>query len=178
MLATFDETVRFHGHSCPGLAIGYRMTCAALAALQALRSTDEEIVAIVENNACGVDAVQFVAGCTFGKGNLVFRDWGKHVYTLYSRKTGAGVRVSFHGRGIPEGMRDDRLAFTRWVLAAPVDALLAIAEVVIAEPEPARIHRSEICAVCGEAVMETRLREIGGRQVCIPCASKSTAPPA
>jgi len=172
MTATFDETVRFHGHSCPGLAIGYRMTCAALEALQALRPADEEIVAIVENNACGVDAVQFVAGCTFGKGNLVFRDWGKHVYTLYSRTTGRGVRVSFHGRGIPEGLRDDREAFTAWVLAAHADALLTISEVAIDEPEPARIHRSENCAVCGEPVMETRLREIGGRQVCIPCSGK------
>jgi formylmethanofuran dehydrogenase subunit E len=170
MFAAFDEVVNFHGHSCPGLAIGYRMTCAALEALQALRSADEEIVAIVENNACGVDAVQYVAGCTFGKGNLVFRDWGKHVYTLYSRTAGAGVRVSFHGRGIPEGMRDDRQAFTRWVLAAPREALLAISEVVIDEPEPARVHRSESCAVCGESVMETRLRDIGGRLVCIPCS--------
>ena len=172
MIAAFNEVVRFHGHSCPGLAIGYRMTCAALAALHALRAADEEIVAIVENNACGVDAVQYVAGCTFGKGNLVFRDWGKHVYTLYARKTGAGVRVSFHGRGIPEGMRDDRQAFTAWVLAAPLESLLSITDVVIDEPEPARIHRSELCAVCGESVMETRLRDIGGRLVCIPCATK------
>nr|HPQ41697.1 FmdE family protein [bacterium] len=28
---TYDEVVRFHGHTCPGLAYGWRMTVAALA---------------------------------------------------------------------------------------------------------------------------------------------------
>lgn len=31
---TYDEIVRFHGHNCPGLAKGYRMTLAAMAALE------------------------------------------------------------------------------------------------------------------------------------------------
>jgi len=57
------------------------------------RAEDEELVAITENNACGVDALQYISGCTFGKGNLIFKDYGKQAYTLYSRKTGQGVRV-------------------------------------------------------------------------------------
>jgi len=94
---TYTEIVKFHGHECPGLAIGYRMASAALEELRSTRAEDEEIVAIVENDACGVDALQCVTGCTFGKGNLLFRDYGKQVYTLYSRSTGSGVRVVFHG---------------------------------------------------------------------------------
>ena len=34
------------------------------------------------------------AGCTFGKGNLRFLDYGKHVYTFYDRRSGRGVRVA------------------------------------------------------------------------------------
>ncbi len=126
---TYEDVVQFHGHSCPGLAIGYRMTLAALtaleattaalAALRAARASDEELVAIVENDACGVDAVQVVAGCSFGKGNLVFRDYGKHVYTFFSRTTGRGVRVLGHRRGMPEGLEDDREGRIRWILTAP-----------------------------------------------------------
>ena len=41
------------------------------------RAADEEIVAVVETDMCGVDAIQFLTGCTFGKGNLIHRDWGK-----------------------------------------------------------------------------------------------------
>jgi formylmethanofuran dehydrogenase subunit E len=72
---TYDEIIQFHGHECPGLAMGYRMATAAMKKLDSIRAEDEEIVAIVENDACGVDALQCVTGCTFGKGNLIFRDY-------------------------------------------------------------------------------------------------------
>lgn len=169
----YQEIINFHGHECPGLAIGYRMAVAGMKELDSVRSEDEEIVAIVENNACGVDALQCVTGCTFGKGNLIFHDYGKHVYTLYSRKTGNGVRVVFQGEKIPEEVRADRMAMARWILDAPADRFLSVARVSIHEPEPARIMKSEPCSVCGEAVMESRLREIGGKRMCVPC-SEST----
>ena len=108
MAPTYDELVAFHGHSCPGLAMGFRMSQAALSFLSGGRSADEELVAIVENDACGVDALQYLTGCTFGKGNLIFRDYGKHVYTLYSRRSRRGVRVAFDFSGIPERVLADR----------------------------------------------------------------------
>ncbi len=58
------------------------------------RAMDEELVAIVENDACGVDAVQVLTGCTFGKGNFIFYDYGKMAFTFFSRKTGKGVRLA------------------------------------------------------------------------------------
>ena len=93
----FQDCVRFHGHLCPGLAIGYAAVKAGIGVLEVSRSEDEEIVAIVENDSCAVDAVQVLLGCTFGKGNLVFRDWGKQVFTFFERRTGRAVRVSLKG---------------------------------------------------------------------------------
>jgi len=168
--ASYDEVVRFHGHSCPGLAIGYRMTTAGLEALGVERAADEELVAIVENDACGVDAVQYLSGCTFGKGNLVFRDYGKPVYTFLNRGTGHAVRVLGHRNGFPEELREDREASTEWLLAAPPEQVLSCQHVEIEPPPLARLHGSAFCAACGERVMETRLREINGRHLCIPCA--------
>jgi formylmethanofuran dehydrogenase subunit E len=173
---TYAKIVAFHGHSCPGLAIGYRMTKAALAFLSSSRAPDEELVAIVENNACGVDAVQFLSGCTFGKGNFIFKDYGKHVYTFYDRKTKRGVRVVFNDRNVPEGMRKHRGKFIEWLLSAPEEKIVSLREVRIDEPEPARIMKSITCASCGESVMETRTREIHGKTVCIPCAEKMGSP--
>ena len=170
---TYKGIIAFHGHSCPGLAIGYRMTKAGLGFLAGSRSTDEELVAIVENNACGVDALQVLSGCTFGKGNLIFKDYGKHVYTLYDRKSKRGVRVVFNDRHVPEGMRADREQFIEWLLAAPEAEIVSLKEVQIDEPEPARIRKSVSCAFCGESVMETRARDVGGKLACIPCAEKS-----
>jgi formylmethanofuran dehydrogenase subunit E len=166
----YAEILRFHGHACPGLAIGFRLACAAMTALAAVRSSDEEIVAIVENDACGVDALQCVTGCTFGKGNLIFRDYGKQVYTLYARSSGKGVRVVFHGRGIPQELRHNREARSAYILNAPDDELLSLTSVTIAEPEPARARNSVLCSYCGEEVMETRLRTVTGRAACIPCS--------
>jgi len=170
----YSEIARFHGHECPGLAIGYRMACSAMEALNALRSEDEEIVAIVENDACGVDALQCVSGCTFGKGNLLFRDYGKQVYTLYSRSTCKGIRVLFHGRDIPKDMSGDRSALADYILKAPEAEILSLKQVVVDKPEPARILNSASCAVCGELTMETRLRQVNGKAACIPCADGST----
>src|SRR5512135_2994584 len=93
------ETIQFHGHLCPGLALGYRVAKAALRELKADRPRDEELVAVVENDSCAVDAIQFITGCTFGKGNFIFRDYGKHVYTFYNRRTAQGVRISEDYRG-------------------------------------------------------------------------------
>ena len=166
---TFKEVVQFHGHECPGLAIGYRMAIAAMDALASFHSEDEEVVAIVENDACGVDALQCVTGCTFGKGNLIFRDYGKQVYTIYSRTSRKGVRVHFHGQAPVEEIRQDRAAMMNWILTAPVEDILSVCPAAVPEPEPAKIRKSIQCASCGEAVMETRTREINGKLVCIPC---------
>ena len=89
----FKQCEAFHGHVCPGLSIGYRAAKAGMSWLSEKRSEDEEIVAIVETDACSADAVQVLTGCTFGKGNFIFRDYGKMALTLLSRNSDRGVRV-------------------------------------------------------------------------------------
>ena len=42
---------------------------------------------------CGVDAIQFLTGCTFGKGNLIHKDYGKMVFSFYDRWKGTGFRM-------------------------------------------------------------------------------------
>ena len=169
---TYKEVIGFHGHNCPGLAIGYRMSKAALALLSESRAEDEEIVAIVENDACGVDALQCLSGCTFGKGNLIFRDYGKHVYTLYNRRSGKGVRVVLNARDVPGDVRENRDQFIDWLLTAPEEGVVSLKEVQIDAPEHARVMNSVECAFCRERVMETRMKKIDGKPACIPCAEK------
>ena len=78
-----EKASRFHGHICPGLAIG------VLAAKYLLDngfkySPNEEVVAVVENDNCSVDAIQSLMGCTYGKGNLIHQDYGKLNYNFYN----------------------------------------------------------------------------------------------
>ena len=187
----YNDIIAFHGHSCPGLAIGYRMTKAALAFLSESRSADEELVAIVENNACGVDALQYLSGCTFGKGNFIYKDHGKMVLMLASRKTGKGVRVAMRpGAFSPdethlalmqkvlkgqaneeEEKRFRELHFQRScdVLEMPDNDFFDIRWVKMELPEKAKIEPSEPCFRCGEPAMRTKLKTIDGKRVCRDC---------
>lgn len=188
---TLDATVRFHGHMCPGLAMGVR---AAEVALERIgpHSQDEEVVAIVETDMCGVDAIQFLTGCTFGKGNLIHRDFGKNAYTFIRRSDGKAIRVCTRPEGFgPQdpvweelfarvrtgtATDDERERFNerhqqraRSVLEAPIEQLYTVHEVDVPMPHRARIHTSVQCESCGEPTMETRVRRLRGRELCQPC---------
>ena len=75
--ALWEKCVDFHGHECPGLAIGFKVALGAIEELGLKFSQDEELLCITENDACGVDAVQVITGCTMGKGNLMYKATGK-----------------------------------------------------------------------------------------------------
>jgi len=167
----YEDLINFHGHSCPGLAMGYRLTMAALDYLAGQCAADEELVAITENNACGVDALQFISGCTFGKGNLIFHDYGKMAYTLFSRRSGQGVRVVFKRQAVPAAVKADRQAYIQWLLTVDEQVIIS-RRPVDREAPPARVLDSITCDQCGEAVMATRIRRQNGRILCIPCSEK------
>ena len=98
----WETCVAFHGHSCGGLAIGYRAALYAASLLELSFSEDEQVVCISENDACGVDAIQVLLGCSVGKGNLLFHMTGKQAFSFYERKSGRSVRLVLRPK--PEGM--------------------------------------------------------------------------
>ncbi len=186
----FEDVVKFHGHSCPGLALGYRVALAALEELNIEHAQDEELVCIVENNSCAVDAIQVITGCTFGKGNLVFKDYGKQVYTFFDRKGGKAIRISvdFQSKETEEEKRiwqrfteGDRSAEviefinkrkaqkTKRILDATKEEILKISYPSFEPPKEARIFRSIKCENCGEKTAEVKLRLLNGKVLCIPC---------
>lgn len=167
--------VRFHGHMCPGLAIGIRASRVAMERLGSSRAGDEELVAIVENDSCSADAVQWVAGCTFGKGNFFFRDHGKQVFTFALRQSGRAVRIAIRRRDRRRGDPpvEDRDARTRWLLSAPVEDIFDIRDIEIDIPGEATIHEAVTCDRCGEEAMATRIVRRAGRALCIPCSEGS-----
>ncbi len=92
MTVDVTEVQAFHGHMCPGLAIGIRVAEQALLEMGE-RPGDEEVVAIVETNNCAVDAIQYITGCTFGKGNLIHLDYGKNAFRFIRRSDGKAIRI-------------------------------------------------------------------------------------
>lgn len=57
--------------------LGYKAALYAKELLDLDFSEDEQVVCISENDACGVDAIQVILGCSVGKGNLLFHICGK-----------------------------------------------------------------------------------------------------
>lgn len=185
-----EDAIEFHGHLCPGLVIGYRVGTYAAEQFKD-RSEDEELVVVVENKSCGVDAIQVINGCTFGKGNLVFKDLGKHVYTFFKRGDRNALRISVNprkrsndekynelfpkvrnGTATAEELEEFRKRHAEKsyaILDIPDEELFTVTNVETEPPEKAMIYRSIACAECGEEAMETRLRVKEGKMVCLSC---------
>ena len=185
----FKKAAEFHGHICPGLAMGYRV--AKYAKEHYPRSQDEELVCIAENRSCSVDAVQSLLGCTAGKGNLILVDNGKQVFTIYSRDQDRALRIYFQGDvfGRMDALRqkmaagkltaEERKEFQGLrsqvienILKGKDEDLLAVKEVDIPAPEKARIYPSLQCQECGERFMEILGRTAEGKVLCKDCFEK------
>jgi formylmethanofuran dehydrogenase subunit E len=187
----FQRCIEFHGHVCPGLSIGFRAARAAMDWLKENRAEDEELVAIVETDACGSDAIQVLTGCTFGKGNFHYRDYGKQAFTLFGRTSGRGVRVCMRPGALEpsakhrqlierirgnEATREEQEEFARLhqerareILEKPFEALFTLKEIIQVLPPKARIEPSKQCQVCGEPVMASKLQTQDGKEICRSC---------
>lgn len=188
-----EKTITFHGHSCPGLAIGIR---AAELALQKLAQVGkEDLVAVVETDMCGVDAIQFLTGCTFGKGNLIHKDYGKMAFSFYDRSKNVGFRavlrpdisgdigpelrslmkkVETGTAGQEESSRVQKLRSTlqERYMRADLEEMFVVTDPALPAPKPARILASLKCEACGEMAMESRTRRFDGKTLCLPCFEK------
>lgn len=162
---TWEDCVAFHGHVCGGLAIGYRAAQYASGLLELEYSKDEQVVCIAENDACGVDAIQVMLGCSVGKGNLLFRLRGKQAFSFYNRRTGRSVRLVLRPK--PEGIKkEDSL---NWYMNQEDDQLFEVKDMSIVLPEKAKIFRSYRCDCCGEITAEHWIRLSGDQKLCLDC---------
>jgi len=189
-----EKTIAFHGHRCPGLAIGIRAAELALQRLGDIAGKDR--VAVVETDMCGVDAIQFLTGCTLGQGNLIQKDYGKMAFSFYDRTTGNGFRALlrpkiqgedglklgalmkkvFGNTASPEEQRAYEhlnLAMQQRYLQATLEEMFDIKETKLPAPRPAVILQSLCCAACGEMTMESRTRRFDGNTLCIPCFERT-----
>ena len=141
---------------------------------------------------CGVDAVQFLVGCTFGKGNLIHLDYGKNAFTFYRRSDEKGIRMVMRPEALPhpddeisalrkkmaeekltaeeqKRIKEDKALRTKRIMALSPNELFETKPVQVPMPKKARILDSVACQACGEATMESRTRRFLGQTLCIPC---------
>ena len=189
----YQKCIHFHGHTCMGVTIGYLAAKLGMQLLSEIRSVDEELVTIVETDACSCDAIQVLTGCTFGKGNFFYLDYGKMAFTFASRNSGKGVRLILKNEVFEVPQKEQDLAKK---ISSPncspaekkayEELYEQRGEELFAKgpagffnvqhldnftlPARAAMAASEKCGICGEMVMETKLETAGQHKICRECA--------
>ena len=123
------------------------------------------MVCIAENDACGLDAIQVMLGCSIGKGNLLLRIRGKSAYSFYNRKTGKSVRLVLKPK--PEGMTKEE-AFAYYQACEP-EAMFDVKQATLCLPEKAKLFDSYVCDGCGELTGSKWMRRAGDKNLCLDC---------
>lgn len=152
-----------HGHKCPGLAIGVRAAEEAKRILKIENIQDKNLYCVVESLTCCIDGIQVLAGCTMGKGNLIYRPAGKSVFNFFFN--GEGLRLSLR----PIDFRGDRDAMKEHILTAPFEEIFDIGKPGFAAPTYTPHGERVCCSVCGEQTEESYMRVKDGKPVCLDC---------
>jgi formylmethanofuran dehydrogenase subunit E len=203
LLKLLKITGTLHGHFCPGSALGVMASVYGLNLLKMEgKQLDgmEELVAIVETNACFSDGVQMVSGCTLGNNALIYRDLGKHAVTFAIRERETGVRVrvlpsfrTYLKREVPEffALIDKLVEGKKWnttkqktyrekgweaacaLIKLPFEKVLAAENVRLELPDYAPLLKSATCKSCGEEVMITKtVKEGKNSGLCLMCSGE------
>jgi formylmethanofuran dehydrogenase subunit E len=139
-----------HGHFCPFSALGVKAGARAMRDLEATSTGMEELIAIVETNNCFMEQRSEETTDLFEK-VVVRREGGDR-----ERR-----RLSFLWK---------ELSFK--VLEIPDPEVFDMRRVEVDVPTYARMFASTKCSVCGESVMEPRVRMSGGQPVCLACSDQ------
>ncbi len=177
------ESVRAHGHLCPGQVLGVRMAIRGLGEIGISDPKGRErrdLIVFVEIDRCATDAIQSVTGCSLGKRTLKYLDYGKMAATFVNLVTGNASRVSARedskekaGEYFP-GAEDRHAAQVQAYKIMEDRELFDVTPVRIGlrpEDMPGRPIRRARCGLCGEYVQDGRevLRE--GQVMCRPCSA-------
>lgn len=107
----WNRSVAFHGHSCPGLTIGYKAVLYAVSLLGLELFDGAQTVCVAENDTCSVDAVRVLLGCTAENGNLILDLRDRQVFRFRNLRTGNGVCLTQKAFAPKGGTKADSLAF-------------------------------------------------------------------
>ncbi len=177
-----SESVRMHGHQCPGQVLGVRMSILGLEriGIEDPKGRDSrKVMVFVEIDRCAADAVQSVTGCSSGRRTLKLLDYGKMAVTFLNLETGKAVRVLAREESrerakalFPE-IEDKYKAQLKAYKIMSDEELFDVMEVsvkICPEDMPGRPMKRVRCDFCGEYVQDVREVYRDGKVLCRPCA--------
>ncbi len=177
-----DESVKTHGHLCPGQVLGVRMSMLGLklTGIKDPKGEDrKKLIVYVEIDRCATDAIQSVTGCRLGKRSLKFLDYGKMAATYVNMETNKAVRIlakeesKNRAKNYFPDIEDKYKCQLEAYKVMPDEELFEWTDVKVIVPEedmPGRPKRRIKCEKCGEYVQDNRDVSIDGKLLCKACA--------
>ena len=177
-----EESVKTHGHLCPGQVLGVRLALLGLRliGIKDPRGADrKKFLVFVEIDRCATDAIQSVTGASLGKRSLKFCDYGIMAATFYHLETKKAFRIlakeearEAAAKYFPE-IEDKYRRQLEAYRVMPEEELFEIQEVEVDLSPfdlPGRPLKRVQCESCGAWVQDGREVEREGRVLCRPCA--------
>jgi len=173
----FNKAKEFHGHVCPGIVLGTRLTIAGLREL-GMNSTEpaRNLIVYMEIDRCGTDAVQAITGCSLGHRTLKHKDFGKFAATFVDTRNGNAIRVAVNEKNRAEHDKLSPKDLLKLLSEVPEDEILKIEHVRITikkEDLPGFPVEKANCSTCGEQISDNRHLVVNGRVLCRNCAGES-----
>ncbi|HUI67507.1 MAG TPA: FmdE family protein [Nitrospirota bacterium] len=177
-----QESVKMHGHLCPGQVLGVRMSMLGLREIGISNpkgSDRKNLIIFVEMDRCATDAVQSVTGCSLGKRSMKYFDYGKMAATYMNLKTNKAVRIvarkdsSEKAKGLFPDIENKYMAQIEAYKVMLDGELFDVMDVTVqVRPEdmPGRPMRRVQCDSCGEHVQDMREVCRDGRVLCVACS--------
>jgi len=177
-----EESVKIHGHLCPGQVLGVKMSMLGLKeiGIEDPKGKDRKsLIVFVEMDRCATDAVQSVTGCSLGHRTMKFMDYGKMAATFFNLKTQKAVRVVAKEEAREKAkeyfpaIEDKYKAQLEAYKTMPDEELFDVMNVTVSiKPEdmPGRPLKRIRCEGCGEYVQDMREIYNNGKALCRPCA--------
>ncbi|MBI4848477.1 MAG: TraR/DksA C4-type zinc finger protein [Nitrospirae bacterium] len=180
-----DESVKIHGHLCPGQVLGVRMSILGLEKvdIEDPKGKDrKKVMVFVEIDRCATDAIQSVTGCSPGKRTMKLLDYGKMAATFVNLNTGKAIRIlakeesKAAAKNYCTEIEDKYERQTAAYKVMPDEELFKWEEVSVEIPPedmPGRPLKRVQCEKCGEYVQDNREINLDGRIYCKACAGKA-----
>lgn len=173
----FSKAKAFHGHVCPGIVLGTRLTIAGMRELgMDPQKLQHNLIVYIEIDRCGADAVQAITGCSLGHRTLRHKDYGKFAATFVDLATKKAVRVSVHEKDRAQHDLLPKDELIRLLGTIPEPEILKIEHVNVDIPDddiPGVPHKKEICSQCGEQIVDNRHVVVDGKVLCRNCGVAS-----
>lgn len=178
----WEQTVDFHGHTCPEIALGFRLAQIIARELGIKPTMDSELLIMAERGSCALDALQVINHATFGNGALRVEESGKHIYHAQYTNTGQVLRLSIrlpileqiaavHRLDSARARQNKTLETIQLILSCEEDAFCQFSHYA-GNLSPAFLSASSwiTCAKCQDPLMEEYAISQADRYFCVSCA--------